>query len=85
MQARAVGGHERRNLAIAADHPFCAPGVEGTTGWYRQRAGRFAGQGLKEVIMFERFKQYDWTFSATAETVVGALLALAIVVTVFSY
>ena len=40
---------------------------------------------MKEVIMFERFKQYDWTFSATAETVVGALLALAIVVTVFSY
>jgi len=35
--------------------------------------------------MFERFKHYDWTFSATADAVVGALLALAIVVTVFAY
>ena len=38
-----------------------------------------------EVTMFERFKHYDWTFSATADAVVGALLALAIVVTVFAY
>ena len=35
--------------------------------------------------MFERLKHRDWTFSATADTVVGALLALAIVITVFSY
>ena len=35
--------------------------------------------------MFERFKSYEWTFSATAEAVIGALLALAIGVTLFSF
>jgi len=34
--------------------------------------------------MFERLKLYDWTFSATAEAVVGALLALALVVSIFA-
>ena len=34
--------------------------------------------------MLERLKLYDWTFSATADAVVGALLALAILVFVFS-
>ena len=34
--------------------------------------------------MFERLKLYDWTFSATAEVVVGALLAFAIVVSIFA-
>jgi hypothetical protein len=33
--------------------------------------------------VIERLKLYDWTFSATAEAVVGALLALLIVVCVF--
>jgi hypothetical protein len=32
-----------------------------------------------EGTVFERLKLYDWTFSATAELVVGALLALAII------
>ncbi len=31
--------------------------------------------------MLDRLKMYDWTFSATAETVVGALLVIALVVT----
>ncbi len=34
--------------------------------------------------MFERLKLYDWTFSATAEAVIGALLALAVVAGVFA-
>jgi len=34
--------------------------------------------------MFERFKFYDWSFSATADFVVAALLAIALVVTVFA-
>jgi len=34
--------------------------------------------------VFERLRLYDWTFSATAEAVVGALLAVAIVVVVFA-
>lgn len=34
--------------------------------------------------MFERFKLYDWTFSDTAEAVVGALLIMAIAVSVFA-
>jgi hypothetical protein len=34
--------------------------------------------------MFERFKLYDLSFSGTAEAVVGALLALTIVVMVFA-
>ena len=34
--------------------------------------------------MFERLKLNDWTFSDTAEAVVGALLVAAIVVTVFA-
>jgi hypothetical protein len=33
--------------------------------------------------VIERLKLYEWTFSATAEAVVGALLALLIVVCVF--
>ena len=28
----------------------------------------------------DRLKLYDWTFSGTAETVVGALLAIALIV-----
>jgi len=38
----------------------------------------------KEVAVFERLKLYDWTFSATAEAVVGVLLALLIVVCIFA-
>jgi hypothetical protein len=34
--------------------------------------------------MFERFKLHDWTFSDTAEAVVGALLIIAIAVSVFA-
>ena len=34
--------------------------------------------------MFKRLTLYEWTFSATAETVVGVLLALVIVVCVFA-
>jgi hypothetical protein len=34
--------------------------------------------------MFERLKFYDWTFSATAELVVGALLVATIIVTVLA-
>jgi len=34
--------------------------------------------------MFERLKLYDWTFSATAETVVGVLLVLTIVASIFT-
>jgi hypothetical protein len=34
--------------------------------------------------MFERLKLHDWTFSSTAELVVGALLAACIVVTLIS-
>ena len=34
--------------------------------------------------MFERLKLADWTFSDTAEAVVGILLVIAIVVTVFA-
>ncbi len=34
--------------------------------------------------MFARLKLYDWTFSSTAEVVVGVLLVLAIVVSVFA-
>ena len=35
--------------------------------------------------MFERLKLYDWTFSATAEVVVGVLLALALAVSVLAF
>jgi hypothetical protein len=35
--------------------------------------------------MIERLKLYEWTFSATADAVVGALLAVTIAVTVFAY
>jgi hypothetical protein len=38
-----------------------------------------------EVSVIERLKLYDWTFSATAETVVGALLAVLLVVSVFAF
>lgn len=34
-----------------------------------------------EVVVLDRLKLYDWSFSGTAETVVGALLALALFVT----
>jgi hypothetical protein len=34
-----------------------------------------------EVTLIDRLKMLDWTFSGTAETVVGALLVIAIVVT----
>jgi hypothetical protein len=38
----------------------------------------------EEVPVFERLKLYDWTFSGTAEAVVGVLLALLIVACVFA-
>ena len=38
-----------------------------------------------EVPVFERLKLYDWTFSGTAEAVVGALLFLAIAVSVYAF
>ena len=38
----------------------------------------------KEVAVFERLKLYEWTFSATAEAVVGALLVLTIVACFFA-
>ena len=31
-------------------------------------------------VVIEKLKLYDWTFSATAEPVVGALLAIALLV-----
>lgn len=34
-----------------------------------------------QVTLVDRLKMYDWTFSGTAEAVVGALLVIAIVVT----
>jgi hypothetical protein len=34
--------------------------------------------------MIERLKLYDWTFSATAETVVGVLLAILLVACLFA-
>ena len=37
--------------------------------------------GDMEVVVIERLKSYDWSFSGTAETVVGALLAIALFVT----
>ena len=37
-----------------------------------------------EVPVFEALKRYDWSFSATAEIVVGVLLAVAIAVCVFA-
>jgi len=33
-----------------------------------------------ETEVIDRLKLYDWTFSGTAETVVGALLGIALVV-----
>jgi hypothetical protein len=38
----------------------------------------------EEVHVIERLKLYDWTFSATAEAVVGVLLALLIVACFFA-
>ena len=38
-----------------------------------------------EVSVIERLKLYDWTFSATAETVVGALLAVLLGVSIFAF
>jgi hypothetical protein len=38
----------------------------------------------REVSVFERLKFYEWTFSATAEAVIGALLVLVIVACLFS-
>jgi hypothetical protein len=38
---------------------------------------------VNEVPVFERLKIYDWTFSGTAEAVVGVVLGLLIVVCVF--
>jgi hypothetical protein len=35
--------------------------------------------------VLERVKLYDWTFSATAEAVVGVLLALLILMTVLAF
>jgi hypothetical protein len=34
--------------------------------------------------VFERLKLLEWTFSATAEAVIGALLALVLVLSVFA-
>ena len=34
--------------------------------------------------MIERMKLYDWTFSATAEAVIGALLAIVLIVATFA-
>jgi hypothetical protein len=39
---------------------------------------------VKEVPVLERLKLRDWTFSATAETVIGVLLALVIVACLFA-
>jgi hypothetical protein len=33
------------------------------------------------ITVLDRLKMYDWTFSGTAETVVGALLVIALAVT----
>ena len=52
--------------------------LDGKTG------GHVTGWFEVEDVMFERFKLYDLTFSATADAVVGALLALTIVVMVFA-
>jgi hypothetical protein len=41
-------------------------------------------ESQKVMKMFERLKLYDWTFSATADIVVAALLAIAIIVSVIS-
>ena len=42
-------------------------------------------KGIKgNTAVFERLKLYDWTFSATADVVVAALLAVAIVVSVLA-
>ena len=38
---------------------------------------------MKEVPVIQRLKLYDWTFSATAEAVVGVLLALLLVACFF--
>ena len=39
----------------------------------------------ERFLMSERLKLYNWTFSATAEVVVGVLLALVLVVSVFAF
>lgn len=36
---------------------------------------------VRVITVLDRLKMYDWTFSATAEPVIGALLVIAIVVT----
>jgi len=41
--------------------------------------------GDVEVSVIERLKLYDWTFSATAETVVGVLLAVLLGVSIFAF
>jgi len=38
----------------------------------------------EEVPVIERLKLYEWTFSATAEAVVGLLLALLLVACMFA-
>jgi hypothetical protein len=35
---------------------------------------------IGDIPVIDRLKLYDWSFSGTAETVVGALLAIALVV-----
>jgi hypothetical protein len=42
--------------------------------------GGFASEVRGEVLVFEKLRLYDWSFSASAETVVGALLGIALVV-----
>jgi hypothetical protein len=36
------------------------------------------------LLVMQRLKFYDWSFSGTAESVVGALLAIALVVSTFA-
>ena len=79
--------HAPQHLEVRATLPRdvnlseCPPSnllLEGRTG------GHVTGWFEVEVVMFERFKLYDLTFSGTADAVVGALLALTIVVMVFA-
>jgi hypothetical protein len=47
------------------------------------QGGLFGEPSEMEMTVIERLKFLDWTFSATAEAVVGALLALIIVLIIF--
>jgi hypothetical protein len=52
----------------------------------RRRSSNFWGwkSSLRKEAVFERLKDSDWTFSATADVVVAALLAVAILVSVIA-